>query len=171
MHMDVLDRDERASGHHLVQDGDQSVDMLSVVDDFDDHRKVSGQVDDVGRMDHAAGAESGHSMENGGAGETLSTQPFEQRSIKWLMMPLFFFAEEDPDDEVFAIQNAHRCVLPSRREEPARQGQSEKSGDEATEQRDRDVREASGNPSFPEQTGGLEVEARIGRQAAHESRR
>jgi hypothetical protein len=58
-------------------------------------------------MKNAAGAESGDSVKDRRAGKTFLAEPFEQGNREGLMMPLIRFADEDPGENLFAVENAH----------------------------------------------------------------
>jgi hypothetical protein len=79
-HSDALHRDERPTGDHLVEDGQQAINVGLVIDHFNDDRKVSGQLNQAGRMDHAAGAKTGDTVHHGRSGEAFSAQTFQDGS-------------------------------------------------------------------------------------------
>src|SRR5438552_18524833 len=64
-------------------------------------------------MEDAAGAEPGHAVKDRGAGEPLAPETLEKRHREGLVMPAVRFSDEDPRQELLAVQNPHGFLLPS----------------------------------------------------------
>ncbi len=105
-----LEGDE-ALGHHLVEDRKQAVDVLLRVNDLDDDGQVLGEPQDVRRVQHAPGAEAGHRVEDGRPGEALLAQPLQERHGERLVMPFVRLPDEDPHQDLFAVEDAHDALL------------------------------------------------------------
>src|SRR5580693_4625114 len=100
-----LHRDERSPGDHLVEDGQELVDVFLVVDHLDDDRQVSREVDEARRVDDARGPEAGDAMKHRRAGEALPAQALEDRPVQRPMAPLVGVADEDADEGLLAVEN------------------------------------------------------------------
>ena len=55
-HPHRLDRHQRTAGQHLVEDRQQTVDVLLIVHDFNQDGQVGRQLDQIGRVNDAVRA-------------------------------------------------------------------------------------------------------------------
>ena len=81
--------------------------MCLVVDDFDQERQVCGQFDETGRVDDAVGAKARDAVHDRGTRETLGPESLEERTRERRVTPPIRLAEEDTNEELIAVQNAH----------------------------------------------------------------
>ena len=68
--LDLLHRDQ-ASGDHLVELGQEFVDLLFTVDDLDHQRQIVGEAQDFCGMHPTGPAEAHGTSQDGGSGEML----------------------------------------------------------------------------------------------------
>jgi len=80
---------------HLIQYWQQPLNVLFRIYDFNQHRQVLREAQDVTGMQHTVSSEAGNSMEYGRACESFFSQSFQQRDREWLVVPLIGFAHED----------------------------------------------------------------------------
>ncbi len=130
----LLERDE-AFGHHLVEDGQEPVDVRRRVDDLDDDRQVLREPQDVRRVKDAARSESGRALKDGGSGEAFPPEPLEERRRQRLVMPAVRLADEDADQDLLSVEDAHGFSFSGRRTAARPR---------ARPRRRRDIRRASG---------------------------
>jgi hypothetical protein len=107
-HADALYGHQRATCDHLVKDRDQTIDVRLIVNDLDHDWQICGQLDQAGRMNDAVRAKPCDAMHDGRTGKSLSAETLQQRSRQRRAMPLVGFAEKDANEEVIAIEYAHR---------------------------------------------------------------
>lgn len=81
--------------------------MCLVVDDFDHDGQVCGQFDETGRVDDAVGAKARDAVHDCGTRETVGPEPLEERTRERRVTPPIRLAEEDANEELIAVQNAH----------------------------------------------------------------
>jgi hypothetical protein len=61
----------------------------------------------LGGVHDAVRAEAGNRLEDRRSGEALLPQPLEQGLREGAVVPCVGFADEDPDQDLFAVENAH----------------------------------------------------------------
>jgi hypothetical protein len=64
-------------------------------------------------VQHAPSTEARDTVKDRRAREALLPEPLEQCDGQGLVVPLVRFANEDPDQNLFAIQNSHGLLLSS----------------------------------------------------------
>jgi hypothetical protein len=106
-HADAFHGDKRSTCDHLVEDREQTIDMLLIVYDLDHYRQVRRQLDQAGRVNHAVRAETGDSMNDRRASKAFRAQSFEERASQRRVMPLVRFTEKDANEELIAVEYAH----------------------------------------------------------------
>src|SRR4051794_9807924 len=95
---DRFNRDQ-AAGHHSIDDGKKSVDLLFSIYDLNQNRKVLGKPQDLSRM-QTAGMAKPHGAAQYGSARDLHLAGLENdRFVKGLVMPAVAFAHEDSQRE------------------------------------------------------------------------
>src|SRR5574342_474467 len=84
--------------------------MDVVVDDFDQHGQIGGQLDQALGMNDAARAKSSGAVYDGRSRKTLRSKTLEERTPQRLMPPSVRFSQIDPNHRLFAIEYSHRIL-------------------------------------------------------------
>jgi hypothetical protein len=107
-HADALYGNQRSTCDHLVKDGDQTIDVCLIVNDLDHDRQVCGQLDQAGRVNDTVRAKPCDAMHDSRTGKSLSPETLQERSRQRRVVPLVGFAEKDANEELIAVEYAHR---------------------------------------------------------------
>src|SRR5262249_12737200 len=88
------------------------VQMLLGIDDLDDQREVCGELQDAGGVQDRIRAKASHAAQDGGAGQMLRPEQLDQRGVERSPLPLVAFADEDPPDDLLALDPSHAYPRP-----------------------------------------------------------
>ncbi len=94
-HDDVFHGDHSLD-HHFFQRRQQPLNVVFVVDDFDDHRQIVRHLQQLGLVDHAVGAEALATAQHGRPGELQGRGLLDDRRIEGTTFVAVGFADEDP---------------------------------------------------------------------------
>ena len=102
---------ERPTRHHLVKDWGQTIDVRLIVNDFDHDWQICRQLDQVRRVNDTVRANPCHAMHDSRTSKAFSAETLQERPRQRRVVPLVRFAEEDANEELIAVEYAHRSPL------------------------------------------------------------
>src|SRR2546423_615972 len=99
---DVLHRDHPL-GDQRLQVGEEELDLVLRIDDFDEDWQVGGHLEEAGLVDNAVGAEAFGAAEDGGAGEAELARFLDDRLVERLAGEAVGFTDEDAQQDAVLI--------------------------------------------------------------------
>ena len=108
-HADFFHGDQAAL-HHLIECGEEFLDVFFGVDDFDDERQVHGEAKNLGGVEAAGFAEAHHAAGDGGAGEMEFAGFEDDGFVEGVVLPAIGFADENSQQSGF-VREVHINVL------------------------------------------------------------
>ena len=96
----------QAAAHHLVEHGQEGLDLLLAVHDLDHQRQVHREPEDFGGVQAAGLAEAHRPAQDRGAGQVQLARLQDDGFVERLVFPAVAFADEDSQQNRF-VWNLH----------------------------------------------------------------